>query len=95
MENFENIRIRDNQGRERPLNEVAKISHSRQLAEINRLNQKRSITVTADVDSEEANAALFVAEMQTRFCTSIFGKIQKRIWRYVDGRLGRAAGTNG
>lgn len=67
MESFENIRIRDNQGIERPLMEVAEITHSRQLAEINRLNQKRSITVTADVDREEANATDIIAEMQKNF----------------------------
>ncbi len=78
MENFANIRIRDSQGQERPITEVAEISHSRQVAEINRLNQKRSITVTADVDREEANATVIIAEMQREFIPELIAKYKNK-----------------
>ncbi len=74
MESFDNIRIRDNQGVERPLREVATVTYHRQLAEINRLNQRRSITVTADVEADKANAAMIVAEMQAGFMPELLAR---------------------
>ena len=76
MESFENIRIRDNQGQERPLTEVSEVNFSRELSEINRLNQKRSITVSADVDSEEGSAPLIIAEMQKTFMPGLIKKFK-------------------
>jgi multidrug efflux pump subunit AcrB len=64
---FEEIRIRDSQGNERPLTEVAEISHSRELSEINRLDQRRSITVTADLDSNKVDGRKLIEEMKTDF----------------------------
>ncbi len=67
MEGLESLRIRDDQGVERPLVEVADVEFKRKVAEINRLNQRRSVTVTADVDKAIGNAASIVAEMQNNF----------------------------
>ncbi len=64
MESFENIRIRDNEGNERPITEVAEIEYKNSPSEINRLNQRRSITVTADVDPEQGDAVKIIQEMQ-------------------------------
>ena len=64
---FEEIRIRDSMGNERPLTEVADISHTRELAEINRLDQRRSITVTADLDSNKVNGRQLIQEMKDEF----------------------------
>ena len=64
MSGFEQIRIRDNQGVERPLIEVANIEVQQSASEINRLDQKRSVTVSADVDSIEGNSYEIIAEMQ-------------------------------
>ena len=64
---FEDIRIRDSQGNERPLTEVAEISHTRELAEINRLDQRRSITVTADLDSNKVDGRKLIEEMKADF----------------------------
>lgn len=65
MESFENIRIRDNTGNEWPLKEVAEVDYKHSASEINRLNQRRSITITADVDSKQANAVQINQEMQS------------------------------
>lgn len=64
MSGFEQIRIRDNQGVERPLIEVANIEVQQSASEINRLDQKRSVTVSADVDSTEGNSYKIISEMQ-------------------------------
>jgi multidrug efflux pump subunit AcrB len=56
--NFEDIRIRTTDGLERPLTEVVNVDRQRSTAEINRIDQKRSITVSADVDPALGNKSL-------------------------------------
>ncbi|MEL7496509.1 MAG: efflux RND transporter permease subunit [Planctomycetota bacterium] len=67
MEDFEQIRIRDNDGIERPLLDVATLEVTNAASKINRLNQRRSITVSASVDSDKANAREIIAEMKAKF----------------------------
>ncbi|MEM7478682.1 MAG: efflux RND transporter permease subunit, partial [Planctomycetota bacterium] len=52
---FNEIRVRGNDGIERPITELAEITVAQAYAEINRLNQQRSITITADLDKTEGN----------------------------------------
>ncbi len=61
---FEDIRIRGNDGQERPITELADIDVVRGYSEINRLNQRRSITISADVNENEGNASEIVASLQ-------------------------------
>ena len=75
---FEEIRVRDREGNERPLTEVAEISHSRELAEINRLDQRRSITVTADLEKEKVNGRQLIAEMKEEFIPGMIQKYQEK-----------------
>ena len=79
MESFENIRIRDNSGTEWPLKEVAEIDYKHSPSEINRLNQRRSITITADVDEKQANAVSIVQEMQTDALPKIIDDYKNRM----------------
>ena len=74
MEEFENIRIRDNQGVERPLLDVATPVLSPAASKINRLNQRRSVTISASVDRKEANAAEIIQQMQSEFLPSLIAK---------------------
>ena len=74
MAGFENIRIRDNQGNERPITEVADLEFKRQLSKINRLDSRRSITVTADVNKQEGSASAIFAEMQADFIPQLLKK---------------------
>ncbi|MFK7770132.1 MAG: efflux RND transporter permease subunit [Mariniblastus sp.] len=67
MQDFERIRIRDNEGIERPLLEVAEVIQRRAYSKINRLNQRRSVTVSASVDAKKANAREIIAEMKSTF----------------------------
>ena len=78
MESFEEIRIRDENMIERPLTAVADVEFRRASSEINRLNGKRSITVTADVDkSEGANAFNIVQEMRTKFIPELLERYKE------------------
>ena len=79
MESFEEIRVRDANGVERPLTAVADIDFRRASSEINRLNGKRSITVTADVDkSEGANAFKIIQEMRTKFVPEMLDEYKEK-----------------
>ncbi len=59
-----NMRVRLPDGAEIPLHEVAEVSMGRSYAEINRVDQLRSITVTADVDEAVANANRILNDFQ-------------------------------
>ena len=74
MEEFENIRIRDNDGIERPLLDVARIEVGNAPSKINRLNQRRSVTVSANVDDKVANTYEIIAEMKQKFVPELIEK---------------------
>lgn len=76
-EGFENIRIRDNDGNERPLLEVADVEYQRSFSTINRLNQKRAVTITADVDREKGDPVKILAEMQAKFMPGLLKKYEE------------------
>lgn len=76
MEGFENIRIRDNEGNERPLLEVADVEYQNSFSTINRLNQKRCVTVTADVDKQEGDSAKINAELKSEFMPKVLKKYE-------------------
>lgn len=61
---FNEIRVRGNDGIERPITELAEIEVSQAYSEINRLNQQRSITVTAEVDVTEQSSQEVVVDLQ-------------------------------
>lgn len=72
---FDDIRVRLNDGAERPLTELADITVARGPAEINRIDQKRSITVLADVDKAQGgNAAQVVADLQANYIDELLAK---------------------
>lgn len=78
FEDLDNIRIRDNEGRERPLNEVADREYRKSYSTINRLNQRRAVTVTADVDRDKANPTDIIAQMQTEFVPKLLGEFREK-----------------
>ena len=71
---FNDIRVDDGNGEKRPLSELATISRERGYSEINRINQMRSITISADVDEEEANASQVVRDLQANFIPELMDK---------------------
>jgi multidrug efflux pump subunit AcrB len=62
--NFDEIRVRGDDGIERPITELAEITPNRGYSEINRLDQMRSITVSAEIDTTRGNAALVANELK-------------------------------
>jgi len=69
---FEKIRVRTGDGAERPLTELADVHVARGYAEINRVNQLRSITIKADVDESRGNARKIVIDLKARFLPGLF-----------------------
>ncbi|TVS20050.1 MAG: efflux RND transporter permease subunit, partial [Planctomycetaceae bacterium] len=67
LSDFEAIRVRTEDGAERPLTELAEVTVQRGYAEINRLDQMRSITITTDLDEKQGNASRIVRDMQENF----------------------------
>jgi HAE1 family hydrophobic/amphiphilic exporter-1 len=64
---FEQIRVRAEDGAERPLTELADVRVARGYSEINRVDQLRSITISADVDEALGNASQIVANLRADF----------------------------
>ncbi len=67
LSNFDEIRVRLDDGVERPITELAEIDIVRSYSEINRIDQSRAITVSSDLDENVANAAEIVADLQANF----------------------------
>ena len=65
--NFREIRVRDRDGVEQPITELAEIDMNRGFSEINRVDQMRSITISADLDETTANADLIISTLQKSF----------------------------
>jgi HAE1 family hydrophobic/amphiphilic exporter-1 len=64
LANLNRIRVRAGDGRERPLTELADIKEEIKYAEINRVDQMRSVTIMADMDEAQGNAAASVARFR-------------------------------
>lgn len=64
LADFDEIRVRDNDGNERPLTELADIEIGRSYSAIHRLDQMRSVTIAADVDEEVGNAFAITADLK-------------------------------
>lgn len=71
---FDNIRVRTNDGAERPLTEVADVTVKRGYSEINRIDQKRSITISADLDETKANASEIVSALKADFMPELLSE---------------------
>jgi multidrug efflux pump subunit AcrB len=65
---LDDIRVAGPDGVQRPIGELADVSVQRGFSEINRLGQKRSITVTADIDMAKSSltSSQIVGDMQKR-----------------------------
>ncbi|MCX7397419.1 MAG: efflux RND transporter permease subunit [Planctomycetales bacterium] len=64
---FDDIRVDGGDGIQRPITELADVSVSRGYSEINRIDQKRSITVSSDIDEKVGNAKEIVGNLQQTF----------------------------
>ena len=71
---FKELRVRTNDDQERFLTELADVQIVRGYSEINRINQLRSITISADVEEGVGNAREIVSKMQTDFMPELLRK---------------------
>lgn len=71
---IEQMRIRTADGRQVPLNEVADIFPGRAYSIISRVDRKRIITVSSDLDENVANASQIVAELNADFLPNLMTK---------------------
>ena len=71
---FDDIRVDGGDGVQRPITELADVSISRGFSEINRIDQKRSITVSSDISEKEGNAKEIVANLQATFMPELLKK---------------------
>ncbi len=65
--NFREIQVGDKTGTLRPIGELAEIDLKRGFSEINRVDQQRSIKISADLDETTANADLIISELQADY----------------------------
>jgi HAE1 family hydrophobic/amphiphilic exporter-1 len=71
LANLRDLKVDSGDGVKRPLSELADINVTRSYSEINRVNQKRSITITADIDETKANASEIVRTLQSGFMNDL------------------------
>jgi len=64
---IEEMRIRTQDGHEIPIEEVADIYEGRAYSIIHRVDRKRTITVTSDIDEATANASVIVSKLKAEF----------------------------
>ncbi|MCA9047927.1 MAG: efflux RND transporter permease subunit, partial [Planctomycetaceae bacterium] len=67
LANFSDIRVTGADGISRPITELADVTVTRGYSEINRIDQQRSITVSADVNEQEAVAKDIVNSLRSGF----------------------------
>lgn len=64
---FREIRVADPAGNEHPIEELAEVTLKRGFSEINRVDQMRSITISADLDWQVANSSLIIADLRQNY----------------------------
>jgi len=76
LASFDEIRVRGTDGAERPLTELASVRVARGYSEINRVDQLRSITITANIRKDEGNSQNTVQKLKAEFMPTNFGTDQ-------------------
>lgn len=71
LASFEDIRVRTSDGIERPLTELAAVNVERGYNEINRRDQLRSITITADVQENQTTSREVLTRLRETFLPAL------------------------
>jgi len=74
LADFKDLKVRGPDGIERPITELADIATPRGYSEINRLDQLRSITVSAEIDTAQGNAALVAGKLKESLVPELLAK---------------------
>lgn len=72
LSNFDDLRVRTGDASERPVTELADITHTRGYSQITRLNERRCIAITADASPEAKTVA--VKDMKEVFLPELLAK---------------------
>lgn len=83
VENLEDVRLRSNTGAEVPLLEVAQARPVRGPASIHRVDRKRAIRISADVDRAKANANEVVTRFNAEVLNELSAKFPGVSWDYL------------
>ena len=83
VENLEDVRLRTINGDEVPLMEVASARPARGPASIHRVDRKRSIKISADVDRAKANANEVVSRFNKEVLDGLAAKFPGVSWDYL------------
>ena len=71
---LESMRVRTSEGSEVPFSSVARVELGRGFANIRRVDRRRAINVTADVDDAVANSGDIIADMEENFLGSLLAQ---------------------
>ncbi|MCK4885960.1 MAG: efflux RND transporter permease subunit, partial [Planctomycetes bacterium] len=82
LADVENMRIRLADGTEIPFNTVAEVDYGRGYAAINRVDRRRVVNVTADVDEAVANASEINQDLQFQVIPLLVAEFPGLQWRY-------------
>ena len=95
LADFQNIRVRMADGQESPLTALADIRVVRGYSEINRVDQLRSITVTADIEEGAGNARDITAKLEKDFVPELLAQYPdvKVRWEGQKEQTGESIGS--
>lgn len=71
---FDDLRIRSDDGSERRLGELAEVDVVRGYSRINRIDQQRCVTITADIEQSTGNAREIVADLKNNFLPDLLAE---------------------
>jgi multidrug efflux pump subunit AcrB len=74
IEALENMRIRTPDGEEVPFGSVAEVEFGEAYSSITRLNRKRTITVSADIDPERVEPQAIIRELSEEFIPELLSR---------------------
>ncbi len=82
LADFKDLKVRGPNNVEYPITELADIATPRGYSEINRLDQMRSITVSAEIDTAQGNAALVATKLKETLVPELLTKYPSLRFRW-------------
>lgn len=83
LADVENMRIRLPDGTEIPFETVAEVEYGRGYANIKRVDRRRVVSVSADVDESQANSGEINAELQAQVLPQLIAEFPGLQWRFA------------
>jgi len=83
LADVENMRIRLSDGTEIAFNTVAEVQYGRGYSTIRRVDRRRVVSVSADVDEDVTNAGEINAELNATVLPTLMREFQALQWRYA------------